>query len=97
LQFFAGLEAHGFAWRNADFLAGARIAANSGLARAHVEHTEAAQLNSIAFAESLLHGIENGLDGLLGLGSAHAGLVHNGIHNVQLNHANLQLFNGKLC
>jgi dCTP deaminase len=97
LQFLAGLEAHRFAGRDADFLAGARIAADAGLARAHVEYTEAAQLNSLALAERVLHGFKDGFDGLFGLGPAHAGLVYNGIYNVQLNHTSLLLFNGKLC
>src|ERR1700692_1464011 len=70
LQFLAGLEAHRFAWWNADFLAGARIAANAGLARAHVEHAEAAQLDSFPFAERILHRSKNSFDGLFGLGPA---------------------------
>jgi len=97
LQFLARLESNGFSGRNANLLAGARIASDAGLSRAHIEHTEAAQLDSFAFAERFLHGIENSFDGLLGLGSAHAGLVHNGIHDIKFNHANLQRFNGKLC
>jgi hypothetical protein len=97
LQFLAGLEAHRFTGRDADFLAGAGIAADAGLARADVEHTEAAQLNSLALAERILHRFKNGFDGLFRLGPAHAGLIYNGINNVQLNHTSLLLFNGKLC
>ena len=48
LQFLAGLEADGLAGRNVDLGAGARVAANAGLARAHGEDAEAAQLNAIA-------------------------------------------------
>jgi hypothetical protein len=97
LQFLAGLEAHRFAWRDADFLTGARIAADAGFARAHVEHTEAAQLDSLAFAERILHGFKDGFDGLFRLGPAHSGLVYDCINNIQLNHTSLLLFNGKLC
>src|SRR5690348_11807137 len=67
LQFLAGLEAHCFAGRDADFLAGAGISADAGLAGAHVENTEAPQLNSLAFAERILHGLEDSFDGLLRL------------------------------
>jgi hypothetical protein len=94
LQFLAGLEAHRFARRDADFLAGARVAANAGLARAHVEHTEAAQLYSLAFAERVFHGSKDGFDGLFRLGPAHAGLGYDCIYDVQLNHTSLLLFNG---
>jgi hypothetical protein len=97
LQFLAGLKAHCFSGRDADFLAGARIAADAGLSGAHVEHTEAAQFNSLAFAKRVLHGSKDGFDGLLRFGPAHSGLVYNGIYDIQLNHASLLLFNGKLC
>src|SRR5580704_8651712 len=43
LEFFSRLEAHGFAGWNADLLSGARVAADAGLARLHVEHAEAAK------------------------------------------------------
>src|SRR5580704_5874641 len=94
LQFLAGLETNRFAGRDADFLAGARIAADACLARAHVEHAEAAQLNSLAFAERVLHRFKDGFNGLFRLGPAHAGLVYHGIYNVQLNHTSLLLFDG---
>ena len=97
LQFLAGLEAHRFAGRDADFLSGARIAANACFTRAHVEDTEAAQLDPLALAERVLHGFKDGFDSLFGLGPAHSGLVYDGINNVQLNHTTLLLFNGKLC
>jgi hypothetical protein len=97
LQFFAGLEAHRFAWRDADFLAGAWIAAYAGFAWAHVEYTEAAQLDTFAFAERVLHGFKDGFDGLFRFGPAHAGLVYHRIYYIQLNHYTLLLFNGLLC
>jgi len=94
LQFLAGLEAHRFAWRDADFLAGAGIAADASLAWAHVEHAEAAELNTLTFAERILHGFEDRFDGLFRFGPAHAGLVYNCIYNIQLDHTSLLLFNG---
>jgi hypothetical protein len=97
LQFLAGLEAHRFSGRDADFLSGAGIAANAGLARAHVENTKAAELNSFAFAERILHGLKYGFHGLFCLGPAHASLVYDCINDIQLNHTTLLLFDGSLC
>jgi hypothetical protein len=86
LQFLAGLEAHGFAGRNADFLAGARIAADASLAWTHIKHTEASQLDSFSFSERVLHRFKHSFDRLFGLGPAHSGLIYDSIYNVQLNH-----------
>ena len=97
LQFLAGLKAHSLSGRDADFLSGARIAANAGFARPDIEHAESAQLDALAFAERVLHGLTDSLDGLLRLGPAHAGFVHHRINYVQLNHSILPLFNGSLC
>jgi hypothetical protein len=97
LQFLAGLEAHCFAGRDADFLAGAGIPADAGLAGAHVEDTEAPQFNSLAFTERILHGLEDSFDGLLRLGPAHTGLINDCINDIQLNHSILLRFDGKLC
>ncbi len=91
LQFLAGLEAHGFAGRDTDFLARARIPPDAGLARADVEHPEAAQLNSFSLAKGSLHGFKDGLDGLLRFGPGYTGLVYHGVHNVELDHTSLPL------
>jgi hypothetical protein len=91
LQFLAGLEAHSFARRDADFLAGAGIAADAGLARAYVEHAEAAQLDPFSLAESALHGPENGFDGLFRLGPGYPGLVYYRVHYIEFNHTSLPL------
>jgi hypothetical protein len=94
LQFLAGLEAHCFAGRDTHFLPGARVAADASLARAHVEYTEAAQLDSFPLAQRILHGFKDSFDGLLRLGPAHAGLVYNRVYDVQLNHTTLLLIDG---
>src|SRR4051812_46352588 len=62
LQFFSGLEADSLAWGNIYFRSGARIAADSGLARSDVENAEAAQFDTIALFERFLHAVEYGLD-----------------------------------
>src|SRR5271169_6285339 len=97
LQLLAGFEAHRFAGRDADFLAGARIAADASLAGADVEHAKTAELNALAFAKGVLHGFEDGLDGLLRLGPAHTRLAHHRIHDIELDHTSLLLSSGKLC
>jgi hypothetical protein len=97
LQFLAGLEAYGFAGRDADFLAGARISSDAGLTGTHVKYAEAAQLDPLTFAQGAFHGREDRLDRLLRFGPAHAGPVYYRIHNIKLNHNILLLFDGKLC
>jgi hypothetical protein len=103
LQFLAWLETHSFAGRNADFLAGARISSDAGLAGTHVKYTEAAQFDAVAFAERAFHGLKHSFDGLLGLGSTDTGFIYYSVNDIQLNHARLPLFNllnlfdGKLC
>ncbi len=80
LKLFAGLEADGFARRNVDFFAGARIATDAGLARLDAEDAEAAKLDALAAAKSLLQGFENGFDGLLRLGAADVRGCDDGIY-----------------
>ena len=55
LQFFSGLEADGFAWRDVDLFAGARVAADAGFARLHAEKVADA-------GQSLLPRARGGLD-----------------------------------
>jgi hypothetical protein len=91
LEFFAGFEADGFAGRDADFFAGARVATDAGFAGLDAEDAEAAELDTLAAAESLFQGIENGFDGLLGFGAADESFGNNRIHDVQLDHTGLLL------
>ena len=84
LQLLAGFEAHGFAGRNRNFGPGARIAANSCLARAHVENPKSAQLNAIAGCERFLHTLKDGFDRHFGFGLGDAGPVHNFVDNFEL-------------
>jgi hypothetical protein len=91
LELFAGFEADGFAWGDADFFAGTRVATDAGFAGLDAEDAEAAEFDALAAAESLFQGIENGFDGLLGFGAADESLGDNRIHNVQLDHTRLLL------
>ena len=95
LKLFAGFEADGFAGRNVDFFAGAGIAADAGLARFHAKDAEAAEFDALAAAESLLQRFENGFDRLLGFGAADVRRGHDGIYDVQLDHAILPRFRGR--
>ena len=91
LELFAGFEADGFAWGDADFFAGTRVATDAGFAGLDAEDAEAAEFDALAAAKSSLQGIENGFDGLLGFGAADESLGDNRIHNVQLDHTRLLL------
>jgi hypothetical protein len=91
LEFFARLEADGFARRDADFFTGAWVAADAGFAGLDAEDAEAAEFDALAAAESLLQGIENRFHGLLGFGAADESLCDNRIHDVQLDHTRLLL------
>src|SRR5258707_15870693 len=48
LQLLSRFKAHGFSGRNVHLCAGARVAADTGLARTHVKNTKSAQLNALA-------------------------------------------------
>src|ERR1700677_3116854 len=93
LQFFSGLEADGFAWRDVDLFAGPRIAADAGLARLHAEDAEAAELDALAAAERVFQRFEYRLDRLFRLGAADVWrrCIDDGIHDVQLDHTILPL------
>jgi hypothetical protein len=69
LEVFAGLEADGFARGDGDLGAGARVAADAGLAGLDSEDAEAAELDAVSFAEGGLHGFKDAVHGGLGLGA----------------------------
>ena len=76
LQVFAGLEANCFAGGDGDLGAGARIATDAGFAGLYGEDAEAAQFDTVAIAERLLHGFEDSVYGGLCLGSGKAGALN---------------------
>ena len=82
MQFFAGLEADGFARRDADLGAGARIAANAGFAGTHVEDAEAAQFDALALGERVLEGLEHCVDSRFSLVALQAGALNHLVNNV---------------
>ena len=66
LKLFAGLKSNRLAWWDGYFGASTWVAPDAGLARPDREDAKAAKLNAIAFAQRLFHGLEHGLDRLLG-------------------------------
>lgn len=97
VEFFAGLEAHGFAWGDGDFGSGAGIAANAGLAWLHGEDAEAAKFNAVALHEALLHGFEDGIDCRLGLGPDQPGTLYDSLNQILLDHLALACFRALLA
>jgi hypothetical protein len=90
LQFLAGLEADGFSRRDADFLTGARIAANAGLARLDAEDPEFAELDALTAPHGVLERFKDGFDGLFGLGTADVCLRYHTVYDIELDHAGLR-------
>ena len=90
LQLFAWLKAHGFSRWDVHFFTGARVAADSRLARLYAENTKAPQLNTLAAAESIFQRFKNGFDGLLGLRAAYVRRRYDSIYEVELDHVRLQ-------
>ncbi len=84
MKFFAGLEAHSFAGRDADFGAGAGIAPNARLPRADIEDAKAAQLDALTLGERALEGLEDGIDGSLGFVPLQAGTLNYLVNDVLL-------------
>jgi hypothetical protein len=82
VKIFAGLEANCLAWCDGNFGAGARIAAYAGLARLDGEDTKSAKFNALAFDKALLHGLEDGVYGSLGLGPDEPGTFHDPLDQI---------------
>jgi hypothetical protein len=86
LEVFAGLEADGFAWGDADLGAGTGIAADAGLAGLDGKDAKTAQFDAVAVGEGLLHGFKDGVDGGLCLGAGKAGTLYHPLNEVLLDH-----------
>jgi hypothetical protein len=84
VQLFAGLEADGFAGGDADFSAGAGIAADAGFAGPDAEDAETAQFDTIAGSQGVLESFEDGIDGRFSLGSRQACPLDDMVDNILL-------------
>lgn len=63
VKFLARLEANSLAWSDGDFRTGPRVAADSRLTRAHIEHAKTPQLDPVARSKRLLQALEDRVDG----------------------------------
>jgi hypothetical protein len=86
LQVFAGFEPHGLSRRDVHLRTGSRIPADAGLTRLYREYTKTAQLNPIIRFQGILHAIEYGIDGLLGLGFADTRPLDDLIDKIEFDH-----------
>src|SRR5215831_2909331 len=93
LQLLSRFEAHGFSGWNVHLCAGARVAADTGFARAHVKNTKSAQFNALAPCQRLLHAVKHGFHGQLSLGFGDAGFIHHFVDDIELNHRSALLAN----
>jgi hypothetical protein len=84
MKLFAGLEADGFAGRDADFGAGSGIAADAGFARTNAEDAEAAQFDAIACCQSLFEALEDSIHGSFRLGPRQACSLDDVMHDILL-------------
>src|SRR6185436_21169025 len=66
LKVLSRFEANRAAGRNANFLAGPWVTADSTLAGFHLEHAKAAQLDPFAALHRQTHRVEHGIHGHLG-------------------------------
>jgi hypothetical protein len=85
VEVFAGLEADGLARGDADLGTGAWVPTDPCLARLYCEHAKAAQLDTVAADQSLLHAVEDGIDGILGLGAWESSPFYDSLYKVLLN------------
>jgi len=86
MKLFAGLEADSLAGRDGDLGASARVPADARFAGLHCKDAETTQLDTIPFAQSRLHCLENHIDGGLCLGARETGTLDNSLNQILLDH-----------
>ena len=84
MQLFAGLEADSLSGRDGDLGSGTGIASDAGLAWLYGEDAESAQLNAVALAKRLFHGLEDGIDGGFRLDAGKPGSFDNSLDEILL-------------
>jgi hypothetical protein len=92
LKFLAGFETYSFAGRDIYLLPRPRITPDPGLARLHVEYAKAPQFDPSSAAQRVFHGLEDGLNRLLGLGSINVCFLYDGVYDIELYHNFLREF-----
>jgi flavin reductase (DIM6/NTAB) family NADH-FMN oxidoreductase RutF len=91
LQFFPWLEPDRLARRNRNLSPGSRVPADSSLARLHIKNAEAPQFNAVSAFESLLHMLEDCLDGHFGLRLCDAGFIDHFVDDIEFDQARLRV------
>jgi hypothetical protein len=86
VQLFAGLEANGLAGGDGDFGSGAGVAPYASFARFDGEYAESAKLDAITCNESLLHAVEDCVNGIFCLCPWQTGAFNNPLYKILLNH-----------
>jgi len=76
LEILSWLETDGLTGRNGDLGAGAGIATDAGFAGLDGEDAKAAEFDTVATAQGLLHGFEDGVHGRFCLGPWKAGALN---------------------
>jgi hypothetical protein len=84
VQLFAWLEANGLSGRDSYFSAGAWITSYAGFTGLDSKNAKASQLNAIAFAERLFHGLEDGINGSFCLDAGKPGAFNNSLDEILL-------------
>jgi hypothetical protein len=84
LQFLAWFETNGFARWDGHFGARSGIAPDPRFAWANVEDAKAPQLDAVAFAKRLFHGVEDRFYRHFRFSLCDSGTIHHFIDNVQL-------------
>ncbi len=82
MQFLARLEANSFARCDADFGPGTGIAPDAGLARPYAENAKAAELNAVAFSQSLLKPFKYSVDSGFRFGPRQAGTLYDVMNDI---------------
>ena len=84
MELFAGFEADGLAWGDADFGAGSGVAADACFTGADAEDAEAAQLDAIPRSQRLLEPFEDGVHGGFRFSPRQACPLDDVMHNILL-------------
>lgn len=85
VQLFAGLEADGFAWGDADFGAGPGVTADACFASSNAENTEAAELDALAGCQGFFQSFEDCVHRCLGFCTGKSGALDYMMNDVLLN------------
>jgi hypothetical protein len=84
MEFLAGFESNCFAWGNANFGTGSRIASNAGFTRTYAEDAKTAQFDSVARGQRLFQPFEYRVDCRFRLCARQTGALDDVMHDILL-------------